>query len=35
MGVHYVVHKINLAVQFLFDLTFIARIETFMVNLYI
>jgi hypothetical protein len=35
MGVHCVVHRTNLAVQFLFDLIFIAHIETFMVNLYI
>jgi hypothetical protein len=34
MGVHCVVHKINLVVQSLVDLTFIAQIEMFIMNMY-
>jgi hypothetical protein len=34
MGVHCVVHRINLLVQYSSNLIFIAHIEAFMVNLY-
>jgi hypothetical protein len=34
MGVHCVAHRTNLAVQSLGDLTFIAKIEGFMLNMY-
>jgi hypothetical protein len=32
MGVHYVVHKTNLVLYSLVDLTFIAQSEMFMIN---
>jgi hypothetical protein len=34
MGVHCVAHYTNLVVKFLEDLTFIAKIEGFMLNMY-
>jgi hypothetical protein len=34
MGVHCVDHKINLSVQSLSDFIFIARMESFMLNMY-
>jgi hypothetical protein len=34
MGVHCIAHRANLVVQSLFDLIFIARLESFMTSLY-
>jgi hypothetical protein len=34
MGVHYVVHKTNIAMQFLSNLTFFSHLDVFMTNLH-